>query len=257
MLTYSGRCLFLIVLLLFGCSPSQTTDLLLSDPEAVVGRVVGVSVENRPIDLFEMGTGDEVILIVASIHGNEKAGTPLVRQLMRFLIQNPVLLDGKKILTIPVSNPDGFHRHSRFNVNGIDLNRNFPASNRVRNVVFGLEPMSEPETKALIQVIEHYAPDRIITLHQPLHCIDYDGPALELAEYLTQYGNLSLRRLGAKPGSLGSYAGEDLNIPTVTVELPASVEYMTVRELWERYGDLLLSAIHYPTVHIETIQVVK
>jgi murein peptide amidase A len=257
MLKFSGRRLFLIGLLLFGCSPSRTTDLLLIDPEAVFGTVVGRSVENRPIDLFEMGSGDEVILIIASIHGNEKAGTPLVRQLMRFLLQNPVLLDIKKVLVIPVSNPDGFYRHSRFNANGVDLNRNFPASNRVRNVVFGLEPMSEPETRAIIQVIDQFAPDRIITLHQPLHCIDYDGPALQLAEYLTRYGNLPLRRLGAKPGSLGSYAGEDLSIPTVTVELPASVEYMSVRELWERFGDLLLSAIHYPAVHIETIQVVK
>ena len=259
MLNSSGRCLLRIglVLVLFGCGPFKTADLLLRDPEAVIASVIGMSVENRPIDCYEMGSGGEVILMIASIHGNEKAGTPLVRQLMRFLGQNPHLLDGKKLVLIPVANPDGFFRNSRFNVDGIDLNRNFPASNRVRNAVFGLEPMPEPETRAIIEAIEKYKPDRIIALHQPLNCIDYDGPAKEFAEYLTRHGNLPLRRIGAKPGSLGSYAGEDLNIPTVTVEFPEAVEYMTVREIWARYGDLLLAAIRFPSAGIEKIHLVK
>ncbi len=258
MLNSSARCLLLIGLVLFGCGPIKTTDLLLrDDPEAVIATVIGMSGENRPIDCFEMGFGDEVILMIASIHGDERAGTPLVRQLMRFLQLNPLLLDGKKLVLIPVANPDGFFRNSRFNGGGIDLNRNFPASNRVRNVVFGLEGRPEPETRAIIQVIDKYKPDRIIALHQPLNCIDYDGPAKGLAEYLTRYGNLPLRRIGAKPGSLGSYAGEDLNIPTVTVEFPESAEYMTILEIWARYGDLLLAAIHYPSGPIEKIQFAK
>lgn len=252
------RCFFLFIgLIVLGCSPSKTSDLLLRDPEALIGAVVGASVENRPIDCFEMGVGEEVILIISSIHGNEKAGSSLVRLLMRFLNQNPALLNGKRLLLIPVSNPDGFHRHTRFNANGIDLNRNFPASNRVRKAAFGPDSMSEPETRAIIQLIEKHAPDRIISLHEPLNCIDYDGPAKAFAEYLSDYCDLPVRRIGPKPGSLGSNAGMDLNIPTVTLEFPPGVQYLTFQELWDRYGDLLIAVIHFPSDQIRSLRVVK
>ena len=55
-------------------------------------------------------------------------------------------------------------------------------------------------------------------------------------------GRLKLKRLGAKPGSLGSYAGNTLGIPTITLELPRKASRLSKDELWNRYGSMLLVA---------------
>ena len=54
------------------------------------------------------------------------------------------------------------------------------------------------------------------------------------------------RQRESRPGSLGSYAGENLGIPTVPVELPAKASQFQTAELWERYGAMLLKSITYP-----------
>ena len=53
-----------------------------------------------------------------------------------------------KVIIIPVVNPDGFIRNSRFNANGVDLNRNFPPTGSA----------SQPETQALMNLMENYKP---------------------------------------------------------------------------------------------------
>ncbi len=45
-------------------------------PRTILGR----SVEGRPIYAHVLGTGDETILLIATIHGNESAGTPLLQR---------------------------------------------------------------------------------------------------------------------------------------------------------------------------------
>jgi hypothetical protein len=56
---------------------------------------------------------------------------------------------------------------------------------------------------------------------------------------------LSARRHGSMPGSLGSYAGEDLGIPIVTVELPRSADRLGIDEAWHAYGAMLLRALRF------------
>ena len=80
-----------------------------------------------------------------------------------------------------MANPDGVFYNSRFNAHGVDLNRNFQAANRRNNARFGQTALSEPEARVIEQLIRQYAPDRIVTIHQPLSCIDYDGPAVIVA----------------------------------------------------------------------------
>jgi protein MpaA len=137
------------------------------------------------------------------------------------------------------------HR-SRFNANGVDLNRNFPSANRVNERRTGATSLSEPEARVIKQLIEQYSPDRIISLHQPLACIDYDGPGTTLAVRMAQYCTLSVKKLGARPGSLGSYAGVDLGIPIITFEMRQNDSGLDSNTLWQRYGKALVAAIVYP-----------
>jgi len=209
-------------------------------------RIVGTSVQRLPILSFVLGQGSDVTFILATIHGDEPAGTPLVRRLGKYLQQQPHLMAGRTVVLLAVANPDGMAHNSRFNANGVDLNRNFPAANRVNNKQSGATALSEPEARLVKQLIEQYSPDRIVSIHQPLACIDYDGPGTTLAVRMAQYCNLPVRRLGAKPGSLGSYAGVDLGIPIITFEMLQDDSGLDSETLWRRYGKALIAAIIYP-----------
>lgn len=86
-------------------------------PAAVVA-TIGYSVEGRPILCHQFGNGGPTILIKASIHGTEGAGTPLTQQLIAWLEAHPDTWKDCRILVMPVSNPDGWHIGKRFNAGG-------------------------------------------------------------------------------------------------------------------------------------------
>jgi len=183
---------------------------------------------------------------MASIHGDEIAGTPLTYELLAHFRENSYLLEGRTILFLPVTNPDGMAVYSRFNERNVDINRNFPSANSSKRKHSGEYPCSEPETRIIMQLINTYRPVRIISIHQPLNCIDYDGPGESLAAFISSYCNLPVKKFGGMPGSLGSYAGVDLGIPVITLELPEEADVMETEILWQLYGKALLASVLYP-----------
>lgn len=245
-------CALFAALALAGCYQPVDYPVIVDAPQppvvepAIQRRIVGKSIENRPMGYSVLGQGQDVTFILAAIHGSEPAGIPLVRRLVRYLQQYPHLLQGRKVVLLPVANPDGVAHNTRFNARGVDLNRNFSTANRINSRRFGRTALSEPEARVIEQLIRQYAPDRIVSIHQPLACIDYDGPALALANRMAEYCNLPLIKLGPKPGSLGSYAGLTLGIPIITLELPRFADRLSSERLWQRYGPALIAAVVYP-----------
>lgn len=217
------------------------------EPEAIrfAESVIGNSVDGRPIHCLTFGESEYVVLIMASIHGNESAGTPLLHRLVDRVVKNPELLNGSRLVLIPSVNPDGVADGQRFNRRGVDLNRNFPAENRKNSSRYGLTALSEPEALAVYETINNEVPNHIVTLHEPLQCVDFDGPAAELARRMSEHSPLPVKKLGSRPGSLGSYAGVTLGIPTVTLELPGNASNQSVDYLWRFYGESLLQALLY------------
>ena len=209
--------------------------------------VLGQSVEGRPIVARPHGSEDaaETLLVLASIHGSEPAGTPLVERFEAWLADHPEELTDRRVVIIPIANPDGYQRRERYNTNGVDLNRNFPAGNRTEETIHGDAPLSEPESRALMRALTTYNPSRVVSLHQPIECVDYDGPGKELAEAMSAAidGRLPVKKLGGRPGSLGSYVGVTLGRPIITLELPKGVEELGAEKLWEDYGAALVAFI--------------
>lgn len=170
------------------------------------------------ICLVEKSPGNKTILIIGVIHGDEPSG--------KYIIDKYVAPQNtkNKLLFIPCLNPDGLAACTRVNVNGVDLNRNFPSKNWVsskRDIYFGGDsPASEQETKFLISVLNKYSPDIILTLHEPYRIVNYDGPAKEIAREISLITNYKLEEsIGyPTPGSLGTYCGIERNIPTITLE---------------------------------------
>jgi len=249
--------LLVIVITVFGvigCQPGYRAPEIVSGPERfsvdealeMTSGLLGRSLEDRPIVYSVLGGGDDVVLVIATIHGNEKAGTPIVHRIEEYLKANRQLLSGRKVVLVPNVNPDGCFHNRRFNARGVDLNRNFSAVNRVNNRVNGASAFSEPESRIIEKLISEHSPDRIIVFHEPLDCLDYDGPGFSLAMHMGNYCNLEVSKLGARPGSLGSYAGVGLGIATITVELKKEDGELGQDALWGRYGTMLLAGITYP-----------
>lgn len=245
-------CVLVGLLCIAGCYQPVSPPEIVSIPTrvpielAVQRRTVGRSVQNRPIESIVLGQSYDVTFILAAIQGNEPAGVRLAERLVEHLQKHPELLQGRQVVILPVANPDGMARGTRFNANGVDLNRNFASANRQNSAQNGYAALSEPEARVIHQLIQQYTPDRIVSIHQPLTCIDYDGPAGALASHMAQNCDLPVRRLGAQPGSLGSYAGLTLRIPIITLELPANAEQLDQESLWRRYGTALVAAVVYP-----------
>jgi len=208
--------------------------------------VAGKSVGGKPIHCQIYGDGADVMMVIATIHGNEAAGTPLVGAFGEWLAEHPEELKGRRVVIVPVANPDGMAANERFNSRGVDLNRNFPAGNwqEAEVKMHGDTPLSEPESRVLMQLVCRYFPDRIISIHQPVACVDYDGPAKELAEVMAEACPLPVNKLGGRPGSLGSFVGVTLGKPIITWELPKDAG-MDPEELWDVYGNAMIAALRF------------
>ena len=132
-------------------------------------RIIGTSVEGRPIEAYRRGTpGGTVVLVVGVIHGDEVAGLAIVNHLMTLAI--PAGID---LWLVPSMNPDGAVHVTHTNANGVDLNRNFPYQWRkifqLGNEEYsGPTRASEPETKAMVNFIREIQPELGIWYHQDL-----------------------------------------------------------------------------------------
>ncbi|MFM9960395.1 MAG: M14 family murein peptide amidase A [Planctomycetaceae bacterium] len=210
---------------------------------------LGKSVLGQPIVAHSFGTTGPKTLIFAAIHGDEPATEFVAKQLVEHLTKNPAAHYGRRVVIVPVANPDGLARRTRTNAREIDLNRNFPAKNFAvgkKGRYFGGEaPASEPETQLLIQLIEDWKPDRIVSLHaisRGKHGNNYDGPAERLAEAMNFHNQYAvLKSIGyPTPGSFGSWAGVDRQLPTITLEVPSDASGSTA---WRENREALLAVI--------------
>jgi protein MpaA len=117
--------------------------------------VRGASVKGTALTMHVFGSGPDVTLIFAAIHGDEPAAAFVGRKLMEHLQQQPESVAGGTVAIIPLVNPDGLAAGTRTNANGVDCNRNFPASNWKHRPGFlrsnpGTRPASDPETLAVM-----------------------------------------------------------------------------------------------------------
>ena len=193
------------------------------------------SAENRNITLFEVSpvNFDKTVLIIGVFHGDELQGEYLIKQFLDTVDSENIK---NKILAVPCLNPDGKHYFTRQNANKIDLNRNFPTKNfevtEDAQYYGGKTPASEIETKFVIDILDKYKPDFILTIHSPYRVVNYDGPAEKEAEKIAEITSYPVESdIGyPTPGSFGTYAGIEKNIPTVTLELTESDRF---EKLWE------------------------
>ncbi|HEY0378448.1 MAG TPA: DUF2817 domain-containing protein [Pyrinomonadaceae bacterium] len=188
---------------------------------------LGKTVQGRDINAVIYGTGAKRVLIFGGIHGDEPHTTVLARALAVNLNRDTLPPD-LTVIIVPDVNPDGLMAATRVNANGVDINRNFPSktwrSDYTEQKRYpGTQPSSEPETRAILALLERYPPHLVVTLHAALGCMNWDGPGGPFAQVVADINGYPLcGSLGYEtPGSLGLLVGIDKQIPTVTIELRA------------------------------------
>ncbi len=207
----------------------------------------GRSVLGNRLEYWPSGCGNTDLLIIGGIHGEELDSTIVLSKALRMLSSPP-----ERVAVVANANPDGGLRGMRGNAHGVDLNRNFPTgdwtpraqthrwtidSESDVELSTGRYAGSEPETEALISLVNSLQPKRLIALHGPLACIDDPGNS-DLGNWLSRKTGLPLvADVGySTPGSFGTWALEK-GIPIITWELPReSIESMfhsTVPVLFE------------------------
>ena len=198
-------------------------------------------------------TGNCRLLIFAGIHGEEAETTLALSRALRQLTE-PLT----HCAVVLAANPDGLLRGTRGNAQGVDLNRNFPTSDWQPVAVThrstlddpsdvllspGSEPASEPETRALIALVEELKPEAAIALHAPLACIDDDNSS-PLGQWIAEQTRLPLvQDVGyATPGSFGTWGGER-GLTVVTYEFPLATSDDIVRDHVPVIVDLLMHPV--------------
>ena len=110
-----------------------------SYPALVDLSIIGTSTLDVPIYCLEISDNvgvDEYepeFRYISTMHGDETTGIEMTLRLAELLTANygndpalTALVDGIEIWICPIYNVDGFIAGSRYNANGIDLNRNYP-----------------------------------------------------------------------------------------------------------------------------------
>jgi murein peptide amidase A len=135
---------------------------------------------------------------------------------------------------------------TRGNANGVDVNRNFPATNFDRtDPSNGGEPLSEPEARAVHDTIIRLNPNLVLVAHSwaGRQFINFDGPAREIAEHFSASSGLPVEESNSfapTPGSMGSFVGCDRKIPILTIEVLKGSDRAVV---WDQLRAALLQAI--------------
>lgn len=205
-------------------------------------QIYGTSVLGAPLRYIPC-TGRCRLLVVAAVHGEEPETTFLLSRALRAFDKNFA-----SAAFVLCANPDGVTLGTRGNANGVDLNRNFATANWSAGTVpsrsvleaprdtllsSGTAPGSEPETRALVSLIENLDPETILSMHAPIGCVDAPAATEIVRELGDIFGIPHVPDIGyATPGSLGTWCAERKK-ECVTLELPR----MPLELLFERFGN--------------------
>ncbi len=187
--------------------------------------IFGKTTLGLPILSFEFGQKTSpAVLILGGTHGDEIEGVALAKHLLQVFDSNFGFR--LHLIIIPEFNLDGVLNKTRTNANGVDLNRNLATkdwSAEIKNPRYPPGPFknSEIENQSLVRFLDRSPQKFILNLHSYKPCLNTNGDCLvqaDIAHRLTGYPIVD--SIGyPTPGCLGTYAGLERAMPTLTYEI--------------------------------------
>lgn len=178
------------------------------------------------------------LLLLGAVHGDEVEGLWLLEEMRARWTQEFPYRNVGVVLWARV-NPDGVVTGQRWNSRNVDLNRNLPTKDwtpEIKNPRYppGRAACSEPENRALVKLIETTNPCAVLSAHSFSNFqVNANGPSRPWADALSKVcGYPVTEDIGyPTPGSLGTYAGKERGIPTITLEIERGLPREKVLEL--------------------------
>jgi protein MpaA len=192
--------------------------------ESVAGFSFGKTATGLPIPAYRWEGGGPEILILGGVHGDETEGVVCAYGLLDALTRDfPFRMN---LTLVPSFNMDGVLAKSRLNGHSVDLNRNLPTRDwnpQAFNERYppGPSANSEPENQALVRYLDERKPRWVLSLHSWKPLLNVNGSCHEEAEAIrAQTGYVIEESIGyPTPGCLGTYAGLERDMPTLTYEI--------------------------------------
>ena len=160
---------------------------------------IGSSRQGRAINSFTFGSSGPVTLFVGALHGNEVSSSLILQDWINELEANPGKIPkNSRVVVVPTVNPDGVAAGTRNNSIDVNLNRNFPTDNWVKDIDDtdgankgggGSKPLSEPEAKALANLSTALKPRLMISYHA-VGSVVIGDPGGYSASYAAKYASL-------------------------------------------------------------------
>jgi len=184
---------------------------------------IGSSVDGRAIRPVVLGdpAAAHRVLVVGCIHGSEPAGIAITRRLIA--AGAPA---GTEIVVVPAVNPDGCARGTRGNAHGVDLNRNFPSNwsaiGHPGDLQYsGPHPLSEPESRYAVALIERLRPQITIWFHQPQGIVRAWGQSVATARRFAALARYPYRSIEWPYGTASNWQNHRFpGTASFVVELP-------------------------------------
>ncbi|MGB9824074.1 MAG: M14 family zinc carboxypeptidase [Candidatus Hydrothermia bacterium] len=172
---------------------------------------IGFSVQGRPILCLKISDNPQAnepepkVRFVGVHHGNEWISAEIPFLYAKYLLENynsntqvQNLVNNREIFIIPILNPDGHVAQTRYNANGVDLNRNYGYI----KIASGSGPYSEPETRSMHEFSKTKNFNMSLSFHSGAVYVNYiwnytpvrsaDDRYNQLVYYYSQqYGNIT------------------------------------------------------------------
>lgn len=222
------------------------------DIGAMQSLIFGYTSTQLPITAYRFGSQSQKaprVLILGGVHGDEIEGVWAAHGLLSAFAQS--FHYQLKLTLIPMFNLDGVLARERRNARMIDLNRNLPTNDWTNDVPQeryypGPAANSEPENQALVQFLDHEKPLFILSLHSWKPMLNINGDCRPEAEVIRRAtGYVIEESIGyPTPGCLGTYAGLERKMPTLTYEIERGLDQKSIL------------SIHVPAI-LESLKVVE
>jgi protein MpaA len=190
--------------------------------------VIGHTALGRPIEavMFTPPTYAKPrppALLFAAIHGDEPVSQLMLERLADELVERP---PGRETWILPCVNVDGILAGTRSNANDVDLNRNFASADwgtqRRPGYNPGNAPEDQPESRALVELIDRIGAQRLVAVHAMYRMVNWDGSGEQLAREMSERcGYPAEPSIGyPTPGSFGTKYGVERGLEVITLESP-------------------------------------
>ncbi|MFZ1248715.1 MAG: M14 family zinc carboxypeptidase [Candidatus Saccharimonadales bacterium] len=226
----------------------------------VATTVIGRSVKGQAITAYTYGTGAKTVLFTGGIHGSEPSGMYIMQDWVKYLDSEGYKIPSdRKIVVVPNVNPDAIAANDRYNANGVNIDRNFPSSDWKKDVDIkggtkvnggGSAPLSEPETRALVDLTTSLNPRVVVSFHASGNLVGINKVADSAAigtmyavsvGYQTMFDNAEEIMGYGFSGEYETWVGEKLGAPAVLVELPN-----TTGRFFDKHVDTLWKVVNTP-----------